>query len=543
MLLVVFFAIAPAMAQTHTPRYVSMAARTKGFYEYLPEGYNPSGTTTYPLLLFITGIGEFGSGSTTDLPKVLKWGPPKLIQASTFPKSFTVNGQTHRFIVITPQFVTSPRPTAADIEAVLNYIVAHYKVNTRRIYITGLSYGGGVTWSYPGDNAGYAQRAAAVVPVAGAAPSGGDSTIKARSRTIAVNNVPVWAFHNLNDPSVPVATANSYITYINQPPAPTPPARKTIFNVSGHDAWTKAYDPAYKENNLNVYQWMLQYQRSTPNAKIIQVNVYGGTNPFNNTAWNNWNVGTTAATNKTFSALKYSNGTTSAVSATLSATTGVADNGSTYASGGAMAPPEAMRYTSSSTALRTLTLKGLSTTKKYTLEFYASRSSSTAGNTVFTINGVSKTIGVYNNMATEAKFINIAPNSSGQIVVSINKSSSYNYLNGFSIVEFTGVTATGSAAFDPALALSEPEAPGIGVMHVAPNPASGSTLLTLNSPYTGTVQVQLSDANGTVHKSFRLVKSNAVLQQPLSIHDLPNGVYFMTVQMGAQRQTARISKL
>src|SRR5438045_3094277 len=92
-------------AQTHKPKYVSMFSKSKSYYEYLPQGYDPAGTTTYPLILFMTGIGEFGDGSSSQLPNVLKNGITKLIKEGTFPKSFTSGGKTFSFIIITPQFL------------------------------------------------------------------------------------------------------------------------------------------------------------------------------------------------------------------------------------------------------------------------------------------------------------------------------------------------------------------------------------------------------------------------------------------------------
>jgi hypothetical protein len=32
--------------------------------------------------------------------------------------------------------------------------------------------------------------------------------------------------------------------------------------VQSHDAWTQTYNPNFKENGLNIYEWMLQYQRA-----------------------------------------------------------------------------------------------------------------------------------------------------------------------------------------------------------------------------------------------------------------------------------------
>lgn len=251
-----FFCSYSAIAQTNTPIYVSMESKTNGYYEYLPQGYSTS-TDNYPLILFMTGIGEFNDGSPTNLPLVLKNGTPKLINDGTFPTSFTVNGQTFKFIVITPQWIKYPRPTADDMDSVLDYLEAHYRIDKTRIYITGLSYGGGLTWAYGGGNSAFANRVAAILPVAGAG-----TPIYDRSRTIAAANLPTWATHNQGDPEVPVSVTTTYVNNINLAPAPTPKAKMTIFPYNYHDAWTVTYDPAYKENNMNVYQWMLQYQRN-----------------------------------------------------------------------------------------------------------------------------------------------------------------------------------------------------------------------------------------------------------------------------------------
>src|SRR5215203_3116712 len=89
--------------QTLRPN-VAINSNCNGYVEYLPEGYATSGQT-YPLLIFIEGNGETGSGSAADLQRLLANGPPKYINENNFPSSFTVNGQTHRFIMITPQFV------------------------------------------------------------------------------------------------------------------------------------------------------------------------------------------------------------------------------------------------------------------------------------------------------------------------------------------------------------------------------------------------------------------------------------------------------
>ncbi|RYY17163.1 MAG: T9SS type A sorting domain-containing protein [Chitinophagaceae bacterium] len=248
-------------AQVQTPKNVSMISNSAGYYEYLPDGYN-TGTQTYPLLVFLHGSGETGNGNS-DLPNVLRHGPPHLISQGQFPTSFTVNGQTFRFIVISPQFIGWPSET--DVQGVINYAVSHYRVNQNRIYLTGMSMGGGATWTYAGYNSGTANRLAAIVPVCGAS-----AAATGRSRNIANADLPVWATHNDQDPTVTVDNTNLYIQYINTAPAPTPLARKSIFNSNSHDAWTKTYDPNWKEDGvLNIYQWMLQYQRGQITLPVL----------------------------------------------------------------------------------------------------------------------------------------------------------------------------------------------------------------------------------------------------------------------------------
>lgn len=249
-------------SQVQTPRTnISISPKCNGFYEYLPQGYG-SGNKLYPLIVFIHGLGELGNGGT-DLPKVLVNGPPKLINNGSFPASFTVNSQQFSFIVISPQFIDWPGPL--DAQAVIDYAVQHYRVDINRIYMTGLSMGGGVVWDYAGDNSIYANRLAAIVPICGASypdPTG-------RCGVMAAANLPVWATHNLNDPTAPSWYTIDYVNGINNAvPPPTPRAKMSIFNASGHDAWSKTYDPNWVDSGMNVYQWMLLNQR---NAVVLPV--------------------------------------------------------------------------------------------------------------------------------------------------------------------------------------------------------------------------------------------------------------------------------
>ncbi|MGZ4025747.1 MAG: PKD domain-containing protein [Flavisolibacter sp.] len=236
-------------AQVLTPKYVSTTPNSGGYYEYLPEGY-ATNNNNYPLVIFLHGLGELGNGNSTDLPRLLNTGLPQRLSSGQFPTSFTSGGQSYRFLIICPQFINWP--SAWDVNEILNYVIQHYRVDLNRIYVTGLSMGGGVTWEFAG---AYSNRVAAIVPISGA--SGPDP---GRAQNMANAHVAVWATHNQWDPTVPSSNTIGYVDLINQYNA-NPAAKKTIFQVSGHDAWTQTYDPNFRENSMNVFEWMLQYSR------------------------------------------------------------------------------------------------------------------------------------------------------------------------------------------------------------------------------------------------------------------------------------------
>ncbi len=219
-----------------------------GFYRAFPARYD-STSKRYPLLIFLHGLGELGNG-TTELSKVLVSAVPKLLNNKKFPPNFNVGGKNFSFIILNPQF--KAYPAATDVYALIQYAKANYRIDTTRIYVAGLSMGGGLTWEFA---VKYPKLSAAVVPICGASVAN-DTKVKA----ITGASLPVWAFHNEDDNVITVNYTKNYISMINNY-NPTPKARMTIWPTGKHDAWTKATDPNYKENNMNIYEWMLQYHR------------------------------------------------------------------------------------------------------------------------------------------------------------------------------------------------------------------------------------------------------------------------------------------
>lgn len=112
---------------------------------WLPANYATS-NRSYPLIIFLHGSGETGT-TITDLNKLLNHSLPNRIANGWDPVA--VNPRTgiqDSFIVVSPQ-ASSWSYSYTELKFMLPAILAKYRVNTNRIYLTGLSAGGGGVFS------------------------------------------------------------------------------------------------------------------------------------------------------------------------------------------------------------------------------------------------------------------------------------------------------------------------------------------------------------------------------------------------------------
>lgn len=218
-----------------------------GYLEYLPADYH-SNSNKYPVVFFLHGNGERGVNSTDPsviddyINRVTLHGPPKWVK----------NGTQFPFILISPQLKSNVSNwNTTYIMEVINHCKTYLRIDEKRIYVTGLSLGGGGTWVSSQDQP---KLFAAVAPVCG----GYNSTSKACG--IAAENLPVWAFHGDKDTVVPLSRSENMVNAINAcSPTPSPLAKLSIYPGVAHNAWDNAYRPDNTIHTPNVYQWLLSH--------------------------------------------------------------------------------------------------------------------------------------------------------------------------------------------------------------------------------------------------------------------------------------------
>jgi predicted esterase len=302
----------------------------KGLLEYLPATYNAQGNQTkkYPVIIFFHGFASKGNGTETELCRLFKdagsdlathLSIPGRVERSTSLFTQSTGETTLEYIVISPQFTqytrpiqysdSDPYPSAKEVEDVINYVEQHYRIDKRRIYLTGLSNGANMITEYAASSIDRAKRVAAIMPVALCSQL---NHISNTSRGINATNIGLaklktWFVYceidgcgaqgtiAQTDKDVP----NDWVTAINAVPGAVPP-RYTILTNSGsavaqlyncsdtllHDAWSRAYDPNFKASynypngftspttrtndgqNQNIYEWFAQSQSAVLPVKL-----------------------------------------------------------------------------------------------------------------------------------------------------------------------------------------------------------------------------------------------------------------------------------
>jgi predicted peptidase len=199
--------------------------KTQGLI-YVPDSVVVGSSKRLPLLIFLHGSGERG----TDLELLKIHGLPKLIE----------QGQQFPAIVVSPQCPANQWWNIKELEAMVKEIKQKYKVDNRRVYLTGLSMGGYGTWEL---GIAHPRWFAALAPICG----GGNE-----ARVHRIKNVPVWVFHGAKDMVVKPSESEKMVNALLQVNGNV---RYTLYPEATHDSWTETYQ------NPDFFKWLFAQKR------------------------------------------------------------------------------------------------------------------------------------------------------------------------------------------------------------------------------------------------------------------------------------------
>jgi predicted peptidase len=255
--LVVLCMVLPAQAADPAEFIVWSTAQLPGRL-YVPPTYNPA--QQYPLILFLHGGGERGNDNVSQVNQNIDHlfteakrrqailYAPQLLEGASWAAAVTATGSA----------------TQNRIQQMLTLAKETYNVDSSRLYITGLSLGGGGTWDIM---ARYDNQFAAGVPICG---TGGATLYRP-----GLVDQPLWAYHARNDQTVSVTNTRGMMNTIlagrDLPPLeflPTsnvsdmnyarPPHFYTEYGTGGHSVWFRAYQDAA------MYDWLFEQRIPEP---------------------------------------------------------------------------------------------------------------------------------------------------------------------------------------------------------------------------------------------------------------------------------------
>lgn len=203
------------------------------FITYTPKSYKNDTTKKWPLIIYLHG----GSSRGIDTMKLYCCGIPDQIY----------RGREFPFVIVAPQCpVNQGWSTDNWFGNFFREVTTKYRIDTNKVYLTGISLGGSGTWylaiKYPG-------IFAAIAPISGFTRHM-DYIIKNRDKLV---DMPIWAFHGKTDKVVQfeetewivnkLAGKNKNLKFTTEPDA-------------GHSIDWLVYP------KQELYDWFLSYDKS-----------------------------------------------------------------------------------------------------------------------------------------------------------------------------------------------------------------------------------------------------------------------------------------
>lgn len=266
--------IIPVSAFNETPIFddwffeVSGGGTNFNFYLYKPITYNSNTDKNYPLLIVLHGDNGYNDRRPKITPYPLRSGVFNEFVAEDDVTLLatgrdSLNSHVKDAFVIHPEI---PYINRSDINSdplgywnpnslnnIVNYLIAKYRIDTSRIYLTGASMGGGGTFYY-------AQTApskfAAIIPIC-------NGLYEYYWRAVILQDMPIWLFHNYDDQTVKLhssilPTVNQFmsINVMSTFPSTFPPDNEYTISydsVGGPQAWVMGTNFVSGTFNFTLY--------------------------------------------------------------------------------------------------------------------------------------------------------------------------------------------------------------------------------------------------------------------------------------------------
>jgi predicted esterase len=405
---------------------------------FVPASYDPN--TPMPIVLFLHGAGETGSsdaGNSQPSPNTWNYS-----QVTANINNLKTNASNRGFIIYAPQ--TWGGWGIDSLDNAINQIAnlkKTYNIDTSRIYVTGLSLGGGGVIDIA---AAYNHVFAAAVDICG-----------------ALKDMPLWIHHAQNDTTVNVSASRNRVngirnakglgntTFTDGVPLEYDDGilRYSERTTGGHGIWSSVF------NTAAVYDWMLSKNNSIPNIQAGQTLLFDfGFNAQRNVdsqgrTWNSTEYGLFSVNGPVRAFARTTTGQGTLVNLEVSDTfNGEFSLPATPFTGDA--------WYVTPTDSGAVTLSDLNLGLIYDIELFASRTSNN-GTTRFIINGVIKDLYHFNNVSNTVTFEDVLPNPDGTITIQVLAApgSTNGYLNWMSVTAAVPEPASVTLLLAPAAML------------------------------------------------------------------------------------------
>lgn len=193
---------------------------------YLPKEYETS-KAMFPVVIYLHG----GSQGGQDLRKLKTYGLPHLVD----------QGRNFPFIIASPQCPDGKFWSTNNwFDSLYAELTTKYRVDQKRVYLTGISMGGYGAWQTA---VKYPDKFAAVVPLCG----GCDDSIQ----ICRIKHIPIWTFHGTADDVIPISETERLVKRLD---ACQGRVNFTRLEKEGH-----GIQYVYEDNAL--YTWLLKQHK------------------------------------------------------------------------------------------------------------------------------------------------------------------------------------------------------------------------------------------------------------------------------------------